>query len=196
MTNEELITEARKGCKESEEMLFKNNQKLIYHVINKLNLKYNFEDFIGYGNIGLFNAYRMFDLDKNMKFSTYAYKAIRNEIIKHLEEIYKTIDNEFSMDKLNQKLRWDSDYAESTIMTDYSVQDEFERVEDIDEMQRVVDIFVKKEKPLHVKLLNLLYIKGMTQTDVAKALGVSRQYIYRLKLKIDEKLRHYYEKAM
>ena len=193
MTNEELITEARKGCKESEEMLFKNNQKLIYFVIKQLNIKYNVDDFVSIGNVALFEAYRKFNLNKGVKFSTYAHRAIKNEMVKHLNKITKCDSVEFSFDiKLNSFT--DLDYSDTLMLEDVSVQDEFIKIEEKDEVNKVVDLFLKKEKPKYTKLLKLIYLEGKSQIEVSELLGVSRQYINRLKLEIDKKLKEYYRK--
>ncbi|MEW9124653.1 MAG: sigma-70 family RNA polymerase sigma factor, partial [Thermotaleaceae bacterium] len=71
-----------------------------------------FDDLVSYGIFGLIDAIEKFDPSKNVKFETYAYIRVRGAIIdqlrnldwiprsirqkhKKLEDIYKTIENEF-----------------------------------------------------------------------------------------------------
>ena len=65
--------------------MFIDNQKLIYFVINKMGIKYNFQECYDAGEIGLIKAMKTFDESKGFKFSSYAIKFVKNEICKYLQ---------------------------------------------------------------------------------------------------------------
>ena len=50
-----------------------------------------FEDLVAFGNIGLFEAVERFNLDKNVKFITFAVWYIRSEINKALNDLGRTV---------------------------------------------------------------------------------------------------------
>jgi RNA polymerase sporulation-specific sigma factor len=66
--------------------VIKENEGLIYSLINELNVPYLKEDLYQVGAIGLINAYKNFDPSKGTKFSTYAYLYILGEMKKYIRE--------------------------------------------------------------------------------------------------------------
>ena len=71
--------------------LITNNLKLIHYVISKINYKNNneYEDLFQSGCIGLINASNTYNNKLNIKFSTYAYTCIKNEILKYIKKLPK-----------------------------------------------------------------------------------------------------------
>lgn len=63
-----------------------DNEKLIYAIINKVYGYYDYKDLYQVGVIGLLRAYRNFDNNFGVKFSTYAFPYILGEIKKYLRE--------------------------------------------------------------------------------------------------------------
>jgi RNA polymerase sporulation-specific sigma factor len=73
------------------ETLVKENEKLIYYIINhhivkKTNYNYEIEDLFQVGVIGLLKAKDNYKDSSNTKFSSYAYTWILGEIIKYVRE--------------------------------------------------------------------------------------------------------------
>ena len=70
--------------------MINNNQKLVISIARKCyNLNYNnidLSDLIAEGNIGLIKAVERFDINKKIKFSTYAYNWIKSYILKFIIE--------------------------------------------------------------------------------------------------------------
>lgn len=62
------------------------NKKLVYSIVNKYASNYNKEDLYQVGMIAVMKASEMFDKDKGVKFSTFAYKYILGEILKYIRE--------------------------------------------------------------------------------------------------------------
>lgn len=87
--------------KESEVIL--ENEKLVYAIIKKYERFYDKEDLYQVGMIGLMNAYRHFDSNYQVKFSTYAYSYIVGEVTKYIRED-KSIKVSKDIMKLNRTI--------------------------------------------------------------------------------------------
>lgn len=71
--------------------LITNNLNLIHYVISKINYKNinEYEDLFQTGCICLINASNTYNNKLNIKFSTYAYTCIKNEILKYIKKLPK-----------------------------------------------------------------------------------------------------------
>src|SRR5690606_24443158 len=101
MTNEELIVKARDGCAASEEQLYKQTEKIIYKVAKKLyyiNSKVEFSDLLSTGKIGWTNAYRSYDFSKQVKFSSYVYQCVKQEILQLFISLNRKKRNDYKID--------------------------------------------------------------------------------------------------
>lgn len=84
-----LIVRAKEGDEKAKEMVFEKNIKLIYHIVNRLNVdleKYEKNDFFQIGTIGLIKALKNYDVNMDVKFSTFAFPYILGEIKMFLRE--------------------------------------------------------------------------------------------------------------
>lgn len=61
--------------------LIKDNEGLIYSIASKYSNYYNLEDLYQTGSIGIIKAYKNYNSNSDVKFSTYVYKYIMGEII-------------------------------------------------------------------------------------------------------------------
>ena len=61
--------------------VIKDNQRLIYSIINKYTKYYEFDDLYQVSVIGIMKAYNNYNENSNAKFSTYAYKYILSEVV-------------------------------------------------------------------------------------------------------------------
>jgi len=83
----ELITQAQLGNETATETLIKENSGLIWSVVKKFaNRGYEAEDLYQIGSIGLLKCIRKFDLNYEVKFSTYAVPMIIGEIKRFLRD--------------------------------------------------------------------------------------------------------------
>lgn len=85
------------------EQEFLNYQNLIYYIAKMFNNYPNKEDLYQVGYIGLLNAFKNFQDDKNTKFSTYAYTYILGEMKKLVRED-RSIKVSRDLTKLNLKI--------------------------------------------------------------------------------------------
>lgn len=82
-----LITNARNGDKQSEEILVKENMPLVHSCARKLWREgMEYDDLVQLGSIGLIKAIRRFDTELGNMFSTYAVPLIMGEIRRHLRD--------------------------------------------------------------------------------------------------------------
>lgn len=90
LTNEEmreLIVKMRQGDKEARDKFINGNLRLVLSVIQRFNNRgENVDDLFQVGCIGLIKAIDNFDLNQNVKFSTYAVPMVIGEIRRYLRD--------------------------------------------------------------------------------------------------------------
>lgn len=62
------------------------NKNLVFSIVNKYASNYNKEDLYQVGMMAVIRASEMYDNERNVKFSTFAYKYILGEILKYIRE--------------------------------------------------------------------------------------------------------------
>ncbi|MCX7902978.1 MAG: RNA polymerase sporulation sigma factor SigG [Caloramator sp.] len=90
LTNDEmkeLLIKMKQGDKEAREKFIKGNLRLVLSVIQRFNNRgENVDDLFQVGCIGLIKAIDNFDIDQNVKFSTYAVPMVVGEIRRYLRD--------------------------------------------------------------------------------------------------------------
>ena len=82
-----LIKRSQEGDKEAREVLIENNLGLVHHIVKRfVGRGYDPEDLFQIGCIGLMKAIDKFDLQFDVKFSTYAVPMISGEIKRFLRD--------------------------------------------------------------------------------------------------------------
>lgn len=77
----ELVLKAQENDQEARNIIIKTNQLLVASIAKKyFNSGMDFLDLVQYGNLGLNRAIDLYEIDKETKFSTYAYKVIESYI--------------------------------------------------------------------------------------------------------------------
>lgn len=66
--------------------IIESNSWLIYKIARSYSEYYNIEDLFQVGSIGLLKAYKNYDKNSNVKFSTFAYKYVFGEIISYIKK--------------------------------------------------------------------------------------------------------------
>ena len=83
----ELIKQARAGDKLARDKVIKSNMALVYSIVKRFSGRgYDLEDLGQIGAIGLIKAVDKFDLNYDVKFSTYAVPLITGEIKRFLRD--------------------------------------------------------------------------------------------------------------
>ncbi len=186
-----------KGDIEARNILVEHNLRLVAHIIKKYYQNYGGQDdLVSIGTIGLIKAINTFDLNKNIKLSSYASRCIENEILMHFRNNRKS-----SQDiSLNETIDTDKDGNPLTLM-DIMASD-MDVAEDVDKKLRlsVLDSYIDtvltdREKEIILHRYGLRGRKILPQRELAGSLGISRSYISRIEKKALEKLRKRYEKG-
>jgi len=94
LTREEEVSLARliqQGDEGAREKLILSNLRLVVYVADKFSCKWNLDDLIAEGNIGLMRAADEFDPDRGVRFSAYAYGWIQQGMFKFIEQHENTV---------------------------------------------------------------------------------------------------------
>ncbi|MBP0979729.1 MAG: RNA polymerase sporulation sigma factor SigG [Oscillospiraceae bacterium] len=84
---EKLLREAKNGSKEAREKLVNGNLRLVLSIVQKFNNRgENLDDLFQVGCIGLIKSIDNFDINQNVRFSTYAVPMIIGEIRRYLRD--------------------------------------------------------------------------------------------------------------
>lgn len=81
-----LIDKAQSGDKSARDKIIEHNLRLVMMVVKSFkNTPYEFNDLLSYGIIGLINAVDNYDKSKDIEFTTYFVKCIKNSILYYLK---------------------------------------------------------------------------------------------------------------
>lgn len=86
-----LLKNAQNGCEKSRSEVIEANLKLVLNIAHRFRKKENFEDLFQIGTIGLIKAIDNFDMNREVKFSTYAVPMIMGEIRRYLRDSNSSI---------------------------------------------------------------------------------------------------------
>jgi len=158
--------------------LIEGNIRLVIHIANKFFNIGTVDELTSIGTIGLIKAANSFNLDKKVKFATYASTCITNEILMYARKTKK----DRVVTSLDTVLSSDMDGGELTLMDVLSddrvgeFSDSFIEQDNIDDMKEAIAKLPEREQ----ELLNLYYHSDLTQKEVSERLGFSQSYMSRL----------------
>lgn len=170
-------------------------EKIIEHnlrfVLYEVNLKFSnglcdVDDLISNGIIGLIKAVDNYDVTRNCKFLTYAFKCIDNQIRMSFRNERKYLDVISLEDNLYQDD--DSNFLIKDVIIDDI--DKYEKIFTNDEyliIRKVVDSLPMKEKKI-IKMYFGFDGKVYNQKELAEVIGLSQSYLSRLICKILKKI--------
>ena len=183
----------KSGDADAKRKLIERNLRLVVYLAQKFeNTGANLDDLTSIGTIGLIKAVGTFDIDKNIKFATYASRCIENEILMYLRKTQKTktdvsLDEPLSVDKdgnelvLGDIIGTDTDFVYKEIET---------KVEN-ETLVGLLDCLDEREQYIMKLRYGLLGEEGeeLTQKQVADKLNISQSYISRIEKKVLHKLK-------
>lgn len=226
--NLELIKRAQQGDELAIEELVTENSGLIWSIVKKfVNRGVDTDDLYQLGSIGLIKCVQKFNMDFDVKFSTYAVPMIMGEIKRFLRD-----DGLIKVSRPLKEINTKAKYMQDTItkntgkaptMTELAKEldvpvedlimalDANQDVESLystvhhgdgspvylidklnknnDENEKLVENIVLKEvinnlEPREQKIIELRYYEDKTQSEVAKAIGVSQVQVSRIEKKV------------
>lgn len=188
ISNEELIRLAKNGDEEAKREIFIVNDRFCHYLAKKFrNTGIAYDDLLSIARLGMFKAYRSFDVDKGILFITYASRCMENEILVVLrrEKKQSQVTN-FS----DIKFRNDKDGSIATIEEYVGEEDrQFDEIGTNDELKDIVKQFSEKATDLEKQILQYRIINDeMAQKELADKLGLSQSYISRIEKRVIRKM--------
>jgi len=186
----EYLLKAKAGDLEARDVLIQRNLRLVAHVVKKFNNAAEVDDMISVGSIGLIKAINTFEYDKGSQLATYAARCIQNEILMHIRANKK---HKATL-SLQETVGTDRDGNDITLIDIVSIKEEsvLKQIENGILTEKMYSLIKKVLNDREYKIIALRYgIKdqtGLTQREVAKALGISRSYISRIEKKAISKI--------
>lgn len=193
----EYLEKAAKGDVNARNVLVEHNLRLVAHIIKKYYQNAsNQEDLVSIGTIGLIKAINTYDINKNIKLSSYASRCIENEILMHFRNLRKSAQDV----SLNDTIDTDKDGNPLTLMDimadDSNIDDDIDTKLNLQVLQEYIDtVLTPREREIIIYRYGLNGVEPLPQRELAKRLNISRSYISRIEKKALEKLRKRYEQG-
>ena len=191
----ECLIKAKAGDIKARNKLVEHNLRLVAHIIKKYyGVSGDQDDLVSIGTIGLIKAINTYDLNKNIKLSSYASRCIENEILMYFRNQKKTSQNV----SLEDAVDTDKDGNALRLMDLLSVEENFDDVLDkkmnLQKIHKYInDALSNREKEIIFLRYGLDGKKPLPQREVADMMNISRSYVSRIEKKALEKLRNKYE---
>lgn len=177
----ELIKKAKEGNQEAIEEIIQKYQKMIENINRCWG---NTEDGIQEGIIGLLKALELYDIEKNVKFSTFAYYWILQRIRRYREkEYYRT-----SCKQIMKIQRGKAKKVREIEAKEYfqAMQEKDENTElKVYTEQIIQKVCTERER----KILYAVYVQGYTYVEIGKEMGLTQQRITAILKRILQKIR-------
>ena len=193
----EYLEKFSKGDIDARNKLVEHNLRLVAHIIKKYYSSHSDQDdLVSIGTIGLIKAINTFDINKNIKLSSYASRCIENEILMYFRNLKKT-----SQDiSLNEAIDTDKDGNPLSLLdvlsTDDNILESLNTKLNTKKLAEYINSELnQREKKVIIMRYGLDGNDPVTQREVAKILGVSRSYISRIETKALKTLRKKYERT-
>ncbi|UUV25955.1 MULTISPECIES: sigma factor [Lysinibacillus] len=181
LTNEELVELFNNGSNDAGNELFNRNKGLVYDVILKFNNKCRLskEDIESAAYYGFSNAIKLFDISKGIKFTTYCYNSMKNEICRCLQhyQYKKNDDTNLTISSLDIEVSGDNKNSLLIEILDVSDKDVLHK-KDFTYLHNAVE-YAKSwiHEKYHPYLLPLMF-RETTTNEVAPFIGVSPRTVH------------------
>ncbi len=186
----------------SYEYLVKENQGLVYHIVNKFHVSsFDRDDLIQAGMMGLLEAIKKYDINKDVAFSSYAVKYILGSVKKEYAKQNTVIGNNY-YSNLIRKVQNDieTDYYKlakkyKTTVENIIVAANFQnKISYLDDGQ--LDLIKDESKridtseldDLEYQIYQLRFVRNLTQKEIALILKINQSTISRKLKKIASKI--------
>lgn len=193
----EYLEKSSKGDIDARNKLVEHNLRLVAHIIKKYYSSHSDQDdLVSIGTIGLIKAINTFDINKNIKLSSYASRCIENEILMYFRNL-KKMSQDIS---LNEAIDTDKDGNPLSLLdvlsTDDNILESLNTKLNASKLGQYINSELnEREKKVIIMRYGLDGNDPVTQREVAKTLGVSRSYISRIETKALKTLRKKYERT-
>lgn len=189
------LQKASEGDLEARNKLVEHNLRLVAHIIKKYyGTQGEQDDLVSIGTIGLIKAINTYNIEKNIRLSSYASRCIENEILMHFRSAKKSAQDI----SLNETIDTDKDGNPLTLLDIMSVDDNIIDKLDLKLNSQKLGQFIneelgEREKRIIILRYGLNGNEPMTQKKVAKLLKISRSYVSRLETRALKTLKKRFE---
>ena len=171
-----LINEYKQGNKEVFDNIFMQEERQIKDIIRTFH-HMEYEDLYQVACIGLLKAIKSYDTSKNIKFNSYMYNVVKNEILMTLRN-NNTMKNS-NMEEVSTEAQTTDDLTVmDTLKSDVNIEDEYLVKEEYRELYELIDKYYSKNEMKR----NVMYalLREEKQIDVAEKYGISRAYVNKI----------------
>ena len=171
-----LINEYKQGNKEVFDNIFMQEERQIKDIIKTFH-HMEYEDLYQVACIGLLKAIKSYDTSKNIKFNSYMYNVVKNEILMSLRN-NNTMKNS-NMEEVSTEAQTTDDLTVmDTLKSDVHIEDEYLIKEEYRELYELIDKYYSKNEMKR----NVMYalLREEKQIDVAEKYGISRAYVNKI----------------
>ena len=171
-----LINEYKQGNKEVFDNIFMQEERQIKDIIKTFH-HMEYEDLYQVACIGLLKAIKSYDTSKNIKFNSYMYNVVKNEILMSLRN-NNTMKNS-NMEEVSTEAQTTDDLTVmDTLKSDVNIEDEYLIKEEYRELYELIDKYYSKNEMKR----NVMYalLREEKQMDVAEKYGISRAYVNKI----------------
>ena len=179
---EECFEKMNCGDKEARDKLIEHNLRLVAHIIKKYYSSFkDQEDLISIGTIGLIKAVESYQIDKKIRFSTYASRCIENEILMYFRHNKKSSRDVYIQDPIDSDKDGNSLSLMDIMATEGDIaEDALTKIESERLYELIDDKLSSREKNIIIKRYGLFNTAPKTQKEIAKEEGISRSYVSRI----------------
>ena len=178
----EYFIRFQNGDLKSREIIINHNIKLVlYRVTGKFSsYPYDMDELVSIGLMGLIKAVDTFDINKEVKFSTYALRCIDNEVLTFIRK-NKTHKEHVS---LTSPISTNKDGNEMFLKDILMDSDEdfvfsIEEKELYDEVRRVIENLPEREKQI-IMLYFGFNCEPLNQNEISSQMKISQQYVSKI----------------
>lgn len=173
---------------ESKRILIESNLRLVIRIANRFNTQNeSIEDLVSIGSIGLIKAVNTYNPNKKIKFSTYAGKCIRNEILMYLRKYKHEINA--NIISIFDPIAFNNDGDEISlieVLEDTNAMDIDKYLDDL-KYKKIILKTVENLSDNEKDTFKLLYCskgKRLSQKKVGQILGISQSQVSRIEKKL------------
>lgn len=186
---EKYIKEMLSGNINARNKLIEHNLRLVAHIVKKYDNKYETDDLISIGTIGLIKGIDSFSYKHGTRLTTYCARCIENEILMNYRNNKKNNKNV----SINEAIGFDKEGNEITLLDILKTPDpdfamDIHTKNNIKLLKKYFNILNKREKNIIIKRYGLNNKDEVTQKEIAKELGISRSYVSRIEKRALTKL--------